>query len=148
MDKLSAAGRSVNMSRIRSRDTKPEMLVRRMLHSLGYRYAVHAKGLPGKPDLVFTARRKVIFVHGCFWHQHGREACSDARRPTSNTDYWNEKLDRNVSRDAEHIGNLRNMGWEVLIVWDCETANVETLKVNLVAFLGTPRASVTPDIAC
>lgn len=129
------------MSKIRSGNTKPEMLVRRMLHRLGYRYSVHVKNMPGKPDLVFTARRKVIFVHGCFWHQHPREACSDARRPKSNTSYWMAKLDRNIARDAEHIEALQEQGWNILVVWDCETVDEKALEERLVDFLGAPRAS-------
>lgn len=112
-----------------------------MLHRLGYRYAVHVKGLAGKPDLVFTARRKVIFIHGCFWHQHDRADCSDARRPKSNTDYWTPKLDRNVERDAQHVAALQRDGWEVLTVWDCETADEEILKQRLISFLGAQRVS-------
>ena len=148
VDKLSVAGRSVNMSKIRARDTKPELLVRRMLHKLGYRYAIHVKELAGKPDLVFTARRKVIFVHGCFWHQHDRADCSDARRPKSNTGYWTPKLSRNVERDAEHVSALQGDGWEVLTVWDCEMADAEALKQRLVDFLGAPKASCQwPSVA-
>lgn len=138
-DRLSVARRSANMGRIRSRNTKPEMLVRRMLHRFGYRYSVHVKDLPGKPDLVFTARRKVIFVHGCFWHQHDRKACSDSRKPKSNTEYWTRKLDRNVMRDAEHLETLREKGWDALVIWDCETADEEALRGRLAEFLGPPR---------
>jgi DNA mismatch endonuclease (patch repair protein) len=101
------------MSRIRSRDTKPEMIVRRLLHAAGYRYRLHTKDLPGKPDVVFKRRRKVVFVHGCFWHQHDREDCLDGRRPKSNTSYWHAKLERNVERDQEHIRRLHELGWQV-----------------------------------
>lgn len=139
VDKLSAADRSINMSKIRSRNTKPEMAVRRLLHKLGYRYVLHAKNLPGKPDLVFTARRKVIFVHGCFWHQHDRADCTDARRPKSNTGYWSEKLDRNVLRDQQHMLALEEQGWDVLVIWDCEIGNDETCR-RLIEFLGPPRS--------
>ena len=109
MDSISAARRSENMSRIRSKDTKPEMLIRRMLHGLGYRYSLHRRDLPGAPDLVFPSRRKVILVHGCFWHQHKR--CIDGRLPKSREDYWLPKLLRNVERDRRTVAKLRRGGW-------------------------------------
>jgi DNA mismatch endonuclease (patch repair protein) len=123
------------MRRIKSGDTKPEMLVRRLAHKLGYRYRLHRKDLPGKPDLVFAPRKKVIFVHGCFWHGHNREGCLDARRPKSNTGYWNPKLTRNKERDAERLAALQADGWEALVIWDCETADVELLQARLRKFL-------------
>jgi DNA mismatch endonuclease (patch repair protein) len=135
-DSLTSAQRSVNMARIRARDTKPEMVVRRMLHRLGYRYRLHGKALPGKPDLVFTSRRKVIFVHGCFWHQHEATACLDGRKPKSNTDYWHPKLARNVERDQQHVEKLRAEGWCVLVVWDCEMRDQALLMKRLLDFLG------------
>src|SRR5258708_1775116 len=98
MDRLTRERRSWNMSRIRSTGTKPEMVVRRLVHAMGVRYRLHVKGLPGKPDLVFRRLRKVIFVHGCFWHQHPRMGCLDARLPKSSGGYWNQKLARNVTR--------------------------------------------------
>src|SRR5437764_15346089 len=104
-DKLSPARRSANMARIRSKDSAQEMVVRRLVFSLGYRYRLHAAKLPGKPDMVFASRRKVIFVHGCFWHQH--QACREGRAPGSNTGYWTPKLQRNVRRDAEAQAALR-----------------------------------------
>jgi DNA mismatch endonuclease (patch repair protein) len=124
------------MSRIRSKDTKPEWIVRRLLHAEGYRYRLHGKGLPGRPDLVFKKRRKVIFVHGCFWHQHAREDCADGRRPKSNEGYWNPKLQRNIDRDAAHLCSLREEGWEVEVVWACETKRPDELRARLVRFLG------------
>lgn len=117
------------------------MIVRRLLHRLGYRYALHDKELPGKPDVVFRARRKAIFVHGCFWHQHDRSGCSDARRPKSNTAYWTPKLDRNVARDLEQLSFLRERGWDVLTIWDCETGDEPQLMDRLVSFLGPQRHS-------
>lgn len=129
-------GRSENMRRIRSKDTKPELLVRRLAHALGYRFRLHRKELSGKPDLVFVSRRKVIFVHGCFWHQHPDKNCSDARMPKSRTDYWLPKLERNQQRDAEHMATLRAAGWRVLVVWDCETRNEERLTKQIERFLG------------
>lgn len=123
------------MSRIRSKDTKPEMTVRRLVHALGYRYRLHRKDLPGKPDLAFGPKRKVVFVHGCFWHQHDLEECLDGRRPKSNANYWMPKLRRNVERDAEHIAALQNDGWQVLTIWDCETKDLLAIENRLVEFL-------------
>ena len=108
------------MAAIRSGGTKPEMMVRSLVHGMGYRYRLHARDLPGKPDLVFRSRRKVIFVHGCFWHQHARAACKDGRAPKSNLGYWAGKLARNVERDAENLDGLAAMGWKTLVLWECE----------------------------
>lgn len=135
VDKLSAERRSENMRRIRSTGTRPEVLVRRLVHSMGYRYRLHRKDLPGKPDLVFASRGKVIFVHGCFWHGHEREGCLDARRPKSNVNYWNPKLTRNKERDAEHIASLKTSGWKVLVIWECETTSAKVLRTRLKKFL-------------
>ena len=142
VDRLSIARRSANMSRIRSKDTKPEWTVRRLLHAEGYRYRLHGKDLPGKPDLVFNKRRKVIFVHGCFWHQHARVECSDARRPKSNETYWDAKLQKNVERDAAHLFSLRSKGWEVEVVWACETKDLDRLRARLIRFLGPTSAEM------
>ena len=120
VDTVTPKRRSEIMSRIRSKGMKPEMTVRSQLHSLGYRYRLHRRDLPGNPDLVFPARRKVIFVHGCFWHQHADPACRIARRPKSNREYWIAKLDRNVARDAENHARLRKSGWKVHVIWECE----------------------------
>ncbi len=125
--------RSENMRRIRSRDTKPELMVRSLVHRMGYRFRLHRKDLPGCPDLVFPSRRKVIFVHGCFWHQHGR--CIDGRLPHSRTSYWIPKLLRNKRRDKLSRDQLRRSGWRSLVVWDCQTANGEKLQKRLVRFL-------------
>jgi DNA mismatch endonuclease (patch repair protein) len=136
MDSVSAARRSEIMARIRSKDTKPEMLIRRLLHRLGYRYALHRRDLPGVPDLVFPARRKVILVHGCFWHQH--KNCVDGRLPKSREDYWKPKLQRNVARDRRNISKMRRAGWKVMKVWECDTADASRLLARLVRFLGPP----------
>ena len=105
------------MRLIRSKDTRPEVLVRRLLAAHGYRYRLHRKDLPGKPDLVFPGRRKVILVHGCFWHQHG--GCIDGRAPKSNSDYWRPKLLRNRSRDIRAKRALSRLGWKYLVLWEC-----------------------------
>jgi DNA mismatch endonuclease, patch repair protein len=135
-DKISRARRSQNMAAIRSKDMKPEIIVRRLVYSLGYRYRLHRKDLPGKPDLVFAPRRKVVFVHGCFWHLHPKSDCLDARRPKSNTGYWGPKLDRNVERDAHHVSALKSLGWKVMVVWECETKDTGRLSRRLQRFLG------------
>ena len=119
-DTVPPTRRSEIMSGIRSKGMKPEMTVRRLLHSMGYRYRLHRRELPGKPDLVFPARRKIIFVHGCFWHQHVDPGCRIVRRPKSNREYWLPKLARNVARDAENQARLEELGWGVLVIWECE----------------------------
>lgn len=135
MDKLTPERRSENMRRIKSKGMKPEMAVRRLVHGLGYRYRLHRKELPGKPDLVFGPRRKVIFVHGCFWHGHAHDGCLDGRRPKSNTDYWNEKLARNKKRDADRVAALKAAGWGVLTIWECETRDLRRIEKRVRRFL-------------
>ena len=127
--------RSANMRAIRSKDMKPEMAVRKLLHRLGYRYRLHRHDLPGRPDLVFSSRRKVIFVHGCFWHQHRKKDCKLVRKPKSNTDYWLPKLERNVKRDRKHRKSLKKEGWDVLVIWECEVKKGERLGRQLQKFL-------------
>ncbi len=123
------------MRRIRSKDTKPEMAVRSLLHGMGYRYRLHRKDLPGKPDLVFGPRRKVIFVHGCFWHLHPDPNCVDARLPKSNLEYWEKKLQRNIERDAANRKQLETDGWTVAVVWACQVKDLDQLAQTLTAFL-------------
>lgn len=123
------------MAAIRSKDMKPERLVRSLAHKLGYRFRLHSKDLPGKPDLVFRSKRKVVFVHGCFWHQHDKATCADARLPKSNTQYWLPKLQRNVARDAYSRAVLQAEGWKVLVIWDCETSSVSNVSWRLMRFL-------------
>ena len=125
------------MRAIRSKDTEPELTVRRTAHRMGYRYRLHVKTLPGKPDLVFPVRRKVIFVHGCFGHQHPAGKCTDARSPRSNIGYWKPKLARNVERDREHISMLKADGWRALVVWDSETRDAPRLAARMRRFLGS-----------
>lgn len=120
------------MQAVRCKDTKPERIVRRLLHSLGYRYRLHRSDLPGKPDLVFPGRRKAIFVHGCFWHAHG---CRRGQPPKSRLDYWLPKLERNRERDAEKRASLESLSWSVLTVWQCETDDSDALAARLCAFL-------------
>lgn len=134
------------MQAIRSKDTKPELRVRRLLHAMGYRFRVHLKDLAGKPDIAFTRRRKVIFVHGCFWHGHQGVGCPDGSRPRSNTGYWNPKLDRNAERDRENTAALEAAGWHVLTVWACETLDEAALRGRLVAFLGDPVAEIAERV--
>ena len=106
------------MSRIRSRDTKPEIVLRKALHRLGFRFRIHGQGLPGKPDIVLPRHRTVIFVHGCFWHRHA--SCKVATTPKSNTEFWIDKFDRNVARDARNMDALSKAGWRVMIAWECD----------------------------
>lgn len=137
MDKLSAERRSANMARIRSENTNPEVLLRKLIHGLGYRFRLHRKDLPGKPDLVFPSRRKVIFVHGCFWHQH--PGCREGRVPGTRQEYWGPKLRRNQERDASNQARLKEQGWDVLTVWEC-AVNSSSLKETLKRFLDTEHA--------
>jgi DNA mismatch endonuclease, patch repair protein len=120
------------MAAVGGRDTAPELRVRRIVHGLGYRYALNKKSLPGSPDLVLTARRKIIFVHGCFWHMHHCKA--GRKKPSSNPAYWSAKRARNVARDIESVKALRALGWTVLVVWECETRDI-ALADRLAAFL-------------
>lgn len=125
------------MAAIRGANTKPELRVRRLLHSLGYRFRIHLKGMPGRPDLAFPRRGKAIFVHGCFWHGH--ESCGAARVPKTRTGFWRNKLDANKVRDAKYIRALADLGWESLVVWECELSDAESLERRLCSFLGPPR---------
>ena len=134
-DTVTPKRRSEIMSHIRAKGMKPEILVRRLAHSMGYRYRLHRKDLPGKPDLVFPSLRKVIFVHGCFWHQHADPACKIARLPKSNRGYWLPKLERNAARDVEHAANLDELGWKVLVLWECEVKECARLRERIREFL-------------
>lgn len=133
MDTLTKEERSEIMGRVHGKDTRPEMLVRRLVHSLGYRYRLHRKDLPGRPDMAFPGRRKVIFIHGCFWHRH--EGCALARMPKSRVDFWNQKLEGNKARDQRNVQLLRDAGWDVLTVWECQLRDTATLQTTIVTFL-------------
>lgn len=133
MDHLSSEKRSWNMSRIRSKDTAPEKLVRSALHRAGYRFRLHVKTLPGKPDIVLSKYKTVIFVHGCFWHRHPH--CPKATNPSTHTDYWHKKFLQNVERDQREQAELKQMGWKVIVIWECCAAqfieNISNLRHNL-----------------
>ena len=133
-DPLTTRQRSELMSRIRSKDTRPEMLVRRLVHGMGYRYRLHAKELPGRPDLVFRPGRKAIFVHGCFWHRH--EGCPANRMPRTRREFWRRKLNGNVQRDLRNQETLEREGWRVLIIWECETKDLDRIAGVVRRFLG------------
>lgn len=120
------------MAAIRSKDTRPELVVRKLVHGMGYRYRLHVRSLPGTPDMVFPARRKVINVSGCFWHMHG---CGRCRMPATRRAYWSAKLARNKSRDQRTRRALRRLGWDVLVVWECQTKSKDRLARRLRAFL-------------
>jgi DNA mismatch endonuclease (patch repair protein) len=130
---MTSVERSQTMRAVKSRDTGPEMAVRRLAHSMGYRYRLQGAWLPGKPDLMFTKRRAVIFVHGCFWHGH--DCKRGARAPKTNAAYWASKIARNRARDAEHIASLKTAGWRALVVWECELKNDLKLKRRIARFL-------------
>jgi len=129
MDIISEERRSWNMSRIRGKDTKPEIKVRSMLHRMGYRFRLHRKDLPGKPDIVLPKYNTVIFVHGCFWHRH--KGCKFAYTPKSRVDFWNAKFDDTVARDKRNRKQLQAKGWNVEIIWECETGNIDMLATRI-----------------
>lgn len=129
VDGLTTAQRSWNMSRVRSHNTKPELLVRSILHRNGYRFRLHKKELPGKPDIVLAKHHAVIFVHGCFWHRH--KNCPDATVPKTRTDFWIQKFAGNVERDKRTQKALRRFGWNIIIVWECETGRQDRLANRL-----------------
>ena len=134
-DTLSPRQRSERMSRVKGRDTKPELAVRRLVHRLGYRFRLHRKDLPGCPDLVFVSKHKAIFVHGCFWHRHPDPTCRLARIPKSRQDFWVPKLEANRLRDCRNVSTLEAAGWGVLVVWECELRHKEHLENKLRQFL-------------
>jgi len=133
VDQFSSEKRSRIMATIQAANTKPELAVRRLVHGMGYRYRLHAKELPGKPDIVFPGRKKIVFVHGCFWHRH--RGCRYATSPKTRTDFWNEKFVKNVARDRRNRLALKKMGWAVMVVWQCELKNSEKLARRIDGFL-------------
>lgn len=133
MDNLSKDKRSWNMSRIKSKDTKPELRVRSLLHRQGFRFRLHRKDLPGKPDIVLPKYKTVIFVHGCFWHRH--EGCSLAYSPKSREEFWKNKFQKNIFNDQGNIRLLRESGWQVNVIWECETRDINKLNEIIADFL-------------
>lgn len=129
MDRISKEHRSWNMSRIKGRDTKPEMIVRSTLHKLGYRFRLHSRTLPGKPDIVLAKHKTVIFVHGCFWHRH--ENCKFAYSPKTRIDFWQQKFLENIKRDVQVKLSLEKAGWRVLVIWECQTKNIDRLCAHI-----------------
>lgn len=134
MDTLSPSERSRRMARVKSKGTGPEMVVRRLLFSLGYRYRLHDRSVPGSPDIVFKRKKKAIFVHGCFWHRH--DGCPLARLPKSRLDFWIPKLEGNRERDTRTLHQLKSLGWDVLVIWECELKDLNLLEKMLNGFLG------------
>ena len=128
-----SAARSANMAKIGPKDTRPELVVRRLLHGLGYRYRLHRRDLPGTPDICFPARKKVIFVHGCFWHRH--DGCQRTTTPKTRASFWESKFQQNVVRDRMNLERLSDLDWEAMVVWECEIDDLDKLTPRLVAFL-------------
>jgi DNA mismatch endonuclease, patch repair protein len=141
-DNMSPTQRSERMSRVKNKDSKAEMRVRSLVHRMGLRYRLHNKNLPGKPDIVLVRHKKVILIHGCFWHQHG--VCRPLSVPEHNSDFWRKKFADNVERDKWNVRKLKELGWKVLVVWECETKNPETLEAKLRRFL-RPASSTKSD---
>ncbi len=138
MDNLTKERRSWNMSRIKGSNTGPERIVRSVLHSMGYRFRLQRKDLPGKPDITLTKYQTVVFVHGCFWHRH--KGCKDATLPKTRRTFWRNKLEGNAARDRAKERALRILGWKVLVIWECETTKTEQLTKKLFRFLATKEA--------
>jgi DNA mismatch endonuclease (patch repair protein) len=137
VDTLTKAERSARMALVRGKDTAPELIVRKLIHRLGFRYRLHVSKLPGRPDLVFRKHRKVVFVNGCFWHRHGAASCKLARWPKSRLDFWVPKLEANASRDRANQLRLEREGWGYLVIWECELKDTHALEARIRTFLGT-----------
>jgi DNA mismatch endonuclease (patch repair protein) len=135
VDSISPAARSANMAVIRPAGMAPERMVRSLVHKMGYRFRLHGKDLPGKPDLVFPSRKKVIFVHGCFWRRHGVKPCRIWRAPKSNLAYWRPKLDGNKLRDKANMADLKKMGWGALVIWECQMGDMGAMERKIRKFL-------------
>jgi DNA mismatch endonuclease (patch repair protein) len=134
-DTLTQVARSERMALIHSKNTGPEMVVRKLVHGLGYRYRLHSRTLPGKPDLVFASRKKVILVHGCFWHRHPDSSCKLARMPKSRLDFWKPKLEENRLRDKRISRELRDRGWRVFAIWECQLSDIPRVSEQVRSFL-------------
>ena len=141
VDTLTKVEPSERMSRVRGKDSKPELAIRSVVHRMGYRYRLHRRDLPGSPDLVFPGRKKTIFVHGCFWHRHSDPGCKLARLPKSRLDFWKPKLEGNSRRDRVNQARLRELGWDVLVVWECQIGYREHIESIIRAFLEGDHAS-------
>jgi DNA mismatch endonuclease (patch repair protein) len=133
MDTLSLTERSVRMSRVKGKDTKPELAVRSLVHRMGFRYRLHVRSLPGQPDMVFSSKKRVIFVHGCFWHRH--TGCALCRMPKSKLDFWKPKLEGNRQRDLRNQSKLRRTGWRILTIWECQVGDEDKMKQRVMKFL-------------
>lgn len=143
VDSLDQAARGALMARVRGKNTRPEMIVRKLVFAAGYRYRLHVRKLPGSPDLVFPSRKKVIFVHGCFWHRH--DNCAASRIPKSRVDFWSDKLNGNKARDHRSREALVDAGWQVMVVWECELSDLCMLEERLRLFLGPPGTVVKTE---
>jgi len=132
------------MSRVSGKNTKPELVVRSLLHNMGYRFRLHRNDLPGKPDITLPKYNKIIFVHGCFWHGH--IDCPRAKRPTTNKLFWNEKLNKNIERDKITVNNLKQLGWDVLTVWTCEVKDTEKLRNKLLSFIEGHKEGISYEL--
>lgn len=135
VDTLTAKERSDRMSLVRSKNTKPELRVRSIVHRAGYRFRLHRRDLPGSPDLVFPSRRKVIFVHGCFWHAHPNPNCKRARVPKTRVEFWSDKFAKNRARDVRSVEQLNALGWKALTLWECELTSDEAIEMRVREFL-------------
>lgn len=133
VDTLTPEARSERMSRVHAKDTKPEMKLRKLIHGMGFRYRLHRKELPGKPDLVFPGRKSIIFMHGCFWHRH--EDCGLARLPKSKQAFWCAKLEANKARDQKNISTLKAAGWRILVIWECQLRDEDRVRQVVKEFL-------------
>jgi DNA mismatch endonuclease (patch repair protein) len=133
MDVLTPEQRQRCMASISGKNIKPELIVRKLLYSLGYRYRLHYSNLPGKPDLVYPDKRKVIFIHGCFWHRH--DCKKGNSRPSKNSEFWQKKLADNASRDNRNISELKKLGWEILVFWECQIKDLQAISINLHSYL-------------
>lgn len=141
IDRLSVEDRSRLMSKIKRANTKPELVVRRVLTGLGYRYRIHLGGVPGRPDVAFTKRKKAVFIHGCFWHAH--ENCRVFRQPSSRREFWEKKFENNKARDRRLLQAAKEAGWQTLVIWECELSNLDQVGQRLKRFLGPPRHDAT-----